>query len=155
MNLGGDGELFARPARFVLRLGKQGVLQQRSCFRRNGIEQLLIHFAQFSRTDLAIEIEQPQQLCVLIFLVALAQRNAIDAANLVHHHAGPGRCAARVRQSVTDGELCIALNGLLDGPVRDRRVLFNKLAFRVQPPRKLHFAALAEEDEAALHAGQL
>ena len=39
--------------------------------------------------------------------------------------------------------------------MRDRRVLFNNLAFRIQPSGQLHLAPFTEEDEAALHAGEL
>ena len=90
MYAGGDSKFLARSARLRFRLGEQGIMQQRGGLSGDGVKQLLIDFTQVSRAYLAIEIKKPQQFGMLVFCIAPAQRNAVDAANLIHHHARPG-----------------------------------------------------------------
>lgn len=62
MNAGGNGQLLARMPRLEFGLREQNVFCQRGRFIRDGVEKLMIEFGERAGLDLAVEIEQTEEL---------------------------------------------------------------------------------------------
>ena len=131
VNSGGNGKLFPRLAGFLLGLGEQRILQEPCCLGGDGIEDEVIDFGEIAGFNAAIEIQEPEQLAMLVRRQTLAQRDAVNSADVVHHDAGPahhplvGRC-------VTDRELLPAVDCIHNCLLRDSLILRQDVASGVE-----------------------
>ena len=130
-----DCKLFFSLTGFLLCVGEKGIVKERGGLVGEGVEHLMVDFAEVAAADLAVEIEEAQEAIWLGGGDVPAQRDAIDAADGVGHHACPAG-GAYVGEGVAQRKLRIAFDGLLHGLARDGGVFVDGGTVSAQAERK-------------------